>query len=347
MRKHIFFLFLFLQSGLCFCQNDSLFGNRTAIEKWLDSNAISALGIGYIEQGQIKEISVYGELEAGRPAPVNTIFNVASLTKPVTALVALTLVDAGEWSLDEPLSTWWTDPDIAADPRAKLLTTRHVLSHQTGLPNWRYKNKDGKLAFDFDPGARYQYSGEGFEYLRKALEKKFRKGLAELAAELIFIPLEMTDTRFYWDSTMDESRFAKWHDKDGKTYTTYKNASPNAADDLLTTVEDYSKFLLYIMNGAGLSEKLYEEMTSTQVRLSPRKYFGLGWWMDENVGEEGNALLHGGDDKGVHAIVIVLPKTKRALLIFTNSDTGTDAYIPTVVHYLGKTGEEIIYIETH
>jgi CubicO group peptidase (beta-lactamase class C family) len=324
-----------------------LFKDRNFTEKWLLQARVPALGIGYIKDGKVQETIVYGVLnKGGEPAPTDAIFNVASLTKPITALVALKLIDQGKLGLDEPLYRYWRDPDIANDARTKQITARYILSHRTGFPNWRRNNKDGKLAFDFDPGTKYQYSGEGFEYLRKALEAKFRKKLDQLAKELVFSPSGMNDTRFYWDSTMKEQRFAKWHDGSGNVYETYKNEQPNAADDLLTTVEDYSKFLAYVINGAGLSAKLYREMLSEQARVKANKYWGLGWWVDEDISGEGTAILHGGDDKGVHALAIMLPKSKQGLLIFTNSDNGTDVYIPIVLHYLGKTGQSIIDVET-
>jgi CubicO group peptidase (beta-lactamase class C family) len=322
-----------------------LFKDRVETERWLVKERVPALGIGYIEDGKIKQVTVYGRNEKGQVYSDQTIFNVASLTKPVTALVALKLVNAGKWDLDAPLYKYWTDPDIAGDPRSRKLTTRHILSHQTGFPNWRRKNPDGKLAFEFDPGTKYQYSGEGFEYLRKALEHKFNKPLELLAHEWIFKPLGMKDTRFYWDKQMDESRFAAWHRGDGTCYATYKNTSANGADDLLTTVEDYTRFILHIMNGAGVKEGLYREMISEQVRIKPRKYFGLGWWVDEDANGE-NALVHGGDDIGVHTIVFILPKSKRGLVIFTNCDNGINIYIPVIEHYLGEAGQKIIEIET-
>jgi CubicO group peptidase (beta-lactamase class C family) len=323
-----------------------LFKDKAVTEKWLAKNRIPTLGLGSIKDGKIEEVTVYGELAAGVPAPRNTIFNVASLTKPITALVALKLASEGKWNLNEPLYTYWLDPDIANDPRAKLLTTRHILSHQSGFPNWRGENHDRKLAFEFDPGTKYQYSGEGYEYLRMALEKKFHTTLDLLAGELIFRPLGMNDTRFFWDKTMDEKRFAPWHDGEGNLYKTYKNTEASAADDLLTTVEDYSKFMIHIMNGGGLSKELYAQMTANQVRIKNKKYFGLGWWVDE-INENGeNALVHGGDDKGVHTIAFILPKTKRGLVIFTNCDNGTDVYIPVILAYLGKTGQAIIDAET-
>jgi CubicO group peptidase (beta-lactamase class C family) len=325
---------------------DLVFKDRKETEKWLVKNRIPALGIGYIKDAKIQEVKVYGELEKGKPAPDNAIFNVASLTKPITTLVTLKLVNSGQWSLDEPVSNYWIDPDIADDPRTKKLTTRHILSHQTGFPNWRYKHADGKLSFEFEPGTTYQYSGEGFEYLRHAFEKKFGKTLDQLATELIFKPLQMHDTRFYWDTTMPEARFAKWHSGTGEVYKTFKNTSANAADDLLTTIEDYCKFMVYIMNGAGLSKDLYSQMITEQARIKQNRYFGLGWMVDENIRNGENAINHGGDDKGVHTIAFILPKSKEGLVIFTNCDNGTDIYIQTILFYLGQAGQGIIDVET-
>lgn len=323
-----------------------LFEDRAETEKWLKRLGVPALGIGYIQDGSIREVSVYGELEAGKSAPVGTIFNVASLTKPVTAVVALKLVNVGKWDLDTPLERYWTDPDLIDDPRSKKLTTRHVLSHQSGFPNWRYQHPDGKLAFEFDPGTGYQYSGEGFEYLRRALENKFNSTLDQLASALIFDSLQMNDTHYFWSKDIDESRFARWHDKSGEVYETHKNKSANAADDLLTTVEDYCRFLIHVMDGAGLSSELFEEMISDQTRVKHNQHFGLGWLVDENIGRDEFAITHGGDDKGVHTIVFILPKSRQGLVIFTNGDNGTETYIEVILHYLNDLGQGIIDVET-
>lgn len=323
----------------------SVFDNETEIEKWLKENKVPTLGIGIIENGKLQQVKVFGEISKGISAPYNTIFNVASLTKPVTALVALKLVSLGRWNLDEPIYKYWTDPDIANDPRNKKLTTRIVLSHQTGFPNWRYMNENKKLNFQFEPGTKYQYSGEGMEYLRKALEKKFNKSLQQLANELIFQPLKMTDTRYVWDKNMDTTRLAIGYDKDGKAYETVKNKTPNAADDLLTTIEDYGKFLVSVMNGDGLSKNVYEEMTKNQVASTKGKHFGLGFEI-YNLGNGEYALSHGGSDNGVQTIVFILPKAKQGLLIFTNSDTGGSVYETLIKHYLANNGQKIINIET-
>lgn len=325
---------------------DQLFINKSETERWLKQKHIPALGIGYIKEGKTQQISVFGELEANSPAPQNTIWNVASLTKPITALIALKLINAGKWNLDEPLYNYYIDPDIATDSNTKKLTTRIILSHQTGLPNWRGNSADGKLSFEFEPGTKYQYSGEGYEYLRKALEKKFHKSLGLLASELVFKPLKMNSTSFVWDKTIDSTRFAKWHKANGERYEIERNEINNGADNLLTTVEDYCKFLVHVLNGAGLSSPLYKEMIAPQSRINNYKHFGLGWWIDESINSNNDfALVHGGDDIGVHTIVFIVPKSKQALLIFTSCDNGTDAFADILLKFLGKEGEGILNVE--
>ena len=321
------------------------FENDSAIEQWLKENKVPTLGLGVIEAGKLQQIKVFGALENGSAAPYNTVFNVASLTKPVTAMVTLKLVSLGQWNLDEPIDAYWTDPDVAHDANSKILTTRHILSHQSGFTNWRGNNKDGKLYFEFMPGTKYQYSGEGFEYLRSALEEKFKKPLNQLASELIFTPLKMTDTQFVWDEEKYSSRYAFNADKEGNVYETVKRTNPNAADDLLTTIEDYGKFLVSVMNRDGLSENVYKDMIANQVVTKKGKHFGLGFEI-YNFKNGEYAISHGGADKGVQTIVFLFPRTKKGLLIFTNVDDGYKVYEPIISQYLGEQGQEIIAIET-
>ena len=207
-------------------------------------------------------------------------------------------------------------------------------------------NKSGKLDIQFKPGTKHQYSGEGFEYLRKALEKKFHKPLNQLAAELIFEPLQMTDTQFFWNAKTDESRFAIGYDTKGNAYETNKNKTANAADDLLTTIKDYGTFLCSVMNGDGLSKKVFDDMITPQVSKEKKnKYFGLGFEIYD-LENSTYALSHGGADQGVQTLVFLLPKTKQGLLIFTNVDDGYKVYKKLLLHYLGENGKKIIAIET-
>ncbi len=318
--------------------------NDEVAENLMREFNIPALGLGIIEDHELKQIRVSGEIKKNVPTPYNTCFNVASLTKPVTAMVALRLISLGKWKLDEPLSAYWTDPDIAHDPRHQKLTTRLILSHQTGFPNWRWMNADKKLNFLFDPGTKYQYSGEGFEYLRKALENRFGKTLDQLAQELIFTPLKMNDTNYIWDHNTDESRFAIGYNEKGEPYPLEKGKTANAADDLHTTVEDYGNFMVSVMKGSLLKPEVFQEMIGKQVKTRENKYFGLGFEIYD-LGNGEYALAHGGADLGTRCIAIVLPKSGKGILIFTNTDEGYKVYEKLVTHYLGVQGRKIAEIE--
>lgn len=321
-----------------------IFDNDSAIENWLKENNIKTLGLGIIENGKLKQVKVFGEISKESSAPYNTIFNVASLTKPITALTTLRLVSLGKWDLDEPIYHYFTDPDIANDPRNRKLTTRLILSHQTGFPNWRSDIENKRLQFLFDPGTKYGYSGEGYEYLRKALENKFKKPLQQLAEELIFQPLKMKDTDFVWTKNTDESRFAIGYDENGKPYEIVKNKTANAADDLHTTVEEYGNFLVNVLNGGNLNQRIYAEMLKKQVKTKEDKYFGLGFELYD-LGNGEITFSHGGSDFGTQCITFLFPKTKDGLLIFTNSTCGYKIFNPLLIHYLGEKGKKLIDIE--
>ena len=308
------------------------------IEQLLKDNKVPALGIGIIENGALTKIEVYGTLDKLTTAPYNTIFKVASLTKPVVAITTLKLIDKGLIDLDEPLYKYWVDPDIKNDPRYKGLTPKIILTHQSGFPNWRWMNEGSKLGFQFDPGTKYQYSGEGFEYLRKAIENKLGKSLEELAQELLFDPLNMVDTHFWWNAQMDKKRYAQNFDKQGKQIETKKYYEANAAANLLTTIEDYGKLLVHVINGAGLSKDLYQEMISQQVKLRENDYFGLGWEILTEFSNDEFALIHTGKDPGVSTLAIWFPNSKNGYLVFLNGDNVDKIYeeLLTKRLYLGK-----------
>lgn len=311
-----------------------------AVAAWLEANNVPALGVGIIRDGALRQVRVYGELRKGHPAPHDTIFNVASLTKPIVSMLTLRLVSAGKWNLDEPLAKYWVDPDVAEDPRHERLTTRHVLRHQTGFPNWRSSNANGKLAFEFEPGSRVQYSGEGFEYLRVALERRFDRSLAELSHEILLGPLRMTDTHHAWNEHVDETRFARWHDANAKNVSTaHRITAVNAADNLLTTVEDYGRFAASVISGNGLSPAVAEQMVSRHAKIKDNLYMGLGWEVHTDFSTGESALIHTGSDEGVHALVILLPRSRQGLVVMTNSDGGFKLYERLVLEAFDLGGE--------
>jgi CubicO group peptidase (beta-lactamase class C family) len=298
-----------------------------AILAWMQEDHVPTVGIGILQKGKVQQVKVFGNLKAHSPAPENTLFNMASLTKPIVSVLTLRLISQGKWQLDEPLYHYWTDPDVAADSRHEKLTTRHVLSHQSGLPNWRGHEPGGKLAFAFEPGTQAKYSGEGFEYLRQALERKFKIPIERLAATYVFKPCGMTDTRFYWDDRMDGSRYADRHHADGTPYPTETWGTANAANLLLATVKDYGQFGVAVMKGAGLSKEVYAETVKAQYPpKNGENAMSLGWRLVNGLSNGEYALVHTGRNPGVNTIIILLPKSQRGMIVFTNGDNGANVY---------------------
>ena len=338
----ISFLIIFAFSDIQAQKNENvIIDYQVKVQSWLAAYKVPAVGIGIINDGVIRQISVFGDLEKNAPAPYNAIFQVASLTKPVTAMLTLKLVSTGQWHLDEPLYKYWTDPDVINDKRHLMLTTRHVLTHQTGFDNWRWNNPSEKLTFNFDPGARFKYSGEGFEYLKRALENKFNMSLDNLADSILFKPLDMHDTWYTWNKNIDTSRYAVPHETIGKVFEIPKNPVPFASDFLKTTIEDYCIFSITFMNGAGLSEDVYKDMIRPQSTISKYESYGLGWGIMKDLSNGEFALIHGGDDAGSHTIVILLPMSKRGLVVFTNGENGVEVIKKVIIESFAL-GQEIV-----
>ncbi|WP_416306535.1 serine hydrolase [Neptunicella sp. SCSIO 80796] len=303
----------------------------------LNKTHVPALGIGIIESGQVKSTRVYGKLDENSPAPLDTLFKVASLTKPIVTLVTLKLVNAGKLSLDEQLSQYWTDPDLLDDKNAALLTPRIILMHQTGFPNWRWMSDSKKLSFNFVPGQGYGYSGEGFEYLRRALEAKFATTLEKLADKLVLQPAGMINTHFWWDENLNEALYAKNVDEQGNLYPLDKYYKPNAAANLITTIGDYSRFMQYVLNQQQVMPEIYHAMIDKGYKLGEHHYFGLGWEIFDGFSTNDYAVMHTGKDPGVNTLAVFFPETDSAYVLFMNGDNAAPVFehmLPQL--YLGK-----------
>lgn len=316
--------------------------DKQILDEWLTASKVPAIAIAIIENGKLKTIQVQGKISETQKAKPSTIFDVASLTKTITTLVILKLVENKSWDLNEPLYHYWIDPDVKNDTLHRKLTTKHVLSHRTGFKNWRWLNEDKKLAFDFEPGQKFQYSGEGFEYLRKALESKFKMSLEKLSDSLIFKPNHMKNSYLTWNDKIEEAQFAGTHDKEGKPYNYEKSYQVNAADNLLTTIEDLSKLCINILNQKTLTKEVYKEMIKPHSIVREGINFGLGWIVFEDLPNDEYALFNAGSDTGVNALIVLLPKSKRGLVVMTNGDNGRGLAMKAIGETLGEAGKEIL-----
>lgn len=270
------------------------------------------------------------------PVDADTVFASASLSKPVFAYIVLQVVDAGFFSLDTPLASLAPDV-IVDDPRAAVITARHVLSHTSGLPNWRGKNP---LKTSIEPGERFSYSGEGFTWLQKAVEAATGEQLEVLANRLVFRPLRMTRSSFVWQPVFDLN-FADGHDGLGTPVSGKKGIVAQAAFSLQTTPADYARFMNAVLVGARLKPATARLWLTPQVRLRQRCYvchaaelpeqdqriaWGLGWGLEPDRG----TFFHWGDNGRFKTFAIGSVKGRSALVIFTNGANGM-AVIPDIV----------------
>ena len=168
------------------------------IETYQKYHNIPGVSLALIKDGKLVYHKTYGVKNTftGEKVDSNTLFEAASVTKPVFSFAVQRLAERGMIDLDKPLYLYLPYPDIAYDERYKLITARHVLTHRTGFPNWRWMNNDGKLDIQFTPGTSYNYSGEGFEYLKMVVEKITGKKVEQVLKEEVLDPVGLYHTFF-------------------------------------------------------------------------------------------------------------------------------------------------------
>src|SRR3954468_3894286 len=159
-----------LRSQVSACIPDSGRSLRQRLPALMDSAMIPGLALALIDGDKIVWRGGFGspDSKSGKVSADRTVFEAASLSKPVVAYAGLKLVDAGQLDLDRPLVRYTAYTDFHGDTLGNLVTARMVLSHTSGLQNER--TGSDSLRFSFTLGARFQYSGEGFALLGKAIE---------------------------------------------------------------------------------------------------------------------------------------------------------------------------------
>jgi CubicO group peptidase (beta-lactamase class C family) len=326
MKRHklcVFFLTLFTFLFLSHCKQQNL---GTILEKeiprLMEKADIPGLSMAVIQNGEIFWSGAFGvrSRETNEPLDKNTIFEAASLTKTITAVAALKLVERGELDLDRALAEYLPYPKLAGDERYKKITVRHVLTHTTGLPNWGNE-------LIREPGKLYGYSGEGFLYLGRTIEKISGMSLEEFAKKEIFEPLGMSRTSYVWNDLYAESG-AAGHDRHGFANQKRKRTEPNGGASLLTTALDYATYLCSIMNDQVLEPKTIDLMLTPHVRATRRREprdeldehisWGFGWGIQS--GNTENGFWHWGDNGDLRAYTVSYRERKQGLVFFANSE---------------------------
>ncbi len=322
-KLSLIFLLSFILLVLPFCKAQDLGSTlEKEIPKLMEMANIPGMSIAVIRDGKIFWSGAFGlrNRETKEPVDENTVFEAASLTKTVTAAAALKLVERGELDLDKTLAEYLPYPRLAGDERYKKITVRHVLTHTTGLPNWGNK-------LIREPGELYGYSGEGFLYLGRTIEKITGLSLEEFAKKEIFQPLGMSRTSYIWNDIYAEN-ISAGHDRHGFASQRGRRTEPNGGASLLTTALDYATFLCSIMDNQVLEQKTICMMLTPHVRVTKRGEpkdaldehvsWGFGWGIQS--GNKENGFWHWGDNGELRAFTVSYRERKEGLAFFANSE---------------------------
>ena len=289
---------------------------------------IPGVSLAIVKEGKLIYYNTYGVRNTftGEKVDENTLFEAASITKPVFAFAVQRLAERGIIDLDKPLYQYLPYKDIEYDDRYKLITAKHVLTHRTGFPNWRSMNPDNKLDLKFTPGTKYNYSGEGFEYLKIVVEKITGKKVAQVLQEEVIQPMGLYHTFFSANDSLKQMK-AEGH---FNMFPSSKGMpdQPGMAYSMHTEAKIFTNFMLYLLKQKGLSESTYKTMLSkqseypvdsTEEKPSSPAYMGMSLEVRETP--FGISFGHGGNNGDFKCRFEMFKDLKMGYVVFTNSNT--------------------------
>lgn len=343
------------------------------VNRLMDTASVTGLGLSVFNNNKVIYQKAFGLQRADTKdqLQLNDIFYGASFSKAVFAVLVMKLVEEGVIDLDTPIQSYLNKPlpdytftkswkgyqDLKDDKRYELITPRMCLTHSTGFPNWRFLTSegydpDGKLYLQFNPGERYNYSGEGLSLLQFVLEEITGQGLEEMAQERIFKPLGMDRTSYiYVMRERFKNQYVFGHDSKQNLIPFDQADEAGAAGSLGTSLEDYSKFFTAILEEQLLEKNTYNEMFKTQILIHSKQQFGpnalvqtqenkdinlgygLGWGVFDTP--YGKGVFKEGHAEGYQHYSILFPETNSGILIMTNSNNGESIFKELLEEVIG------------
>ena len=315
-----------------------------ALVREIETTRAGNVGLALIGDG-----SVHGEhmSSVGEPVDRDTVFQVASLSKWITAWGVMALVEQGRLDLDAPVSrylTRWALPETGFDNDG--VTVRRLLSHTAGLtdglgyagfaPGSQAQTLEASLtqAADASPGAsgrvqvghppgqRFKYSGGGYTLLQLLIEEVSGGTFEVYMQRAVFEPLGMNHSTFVWDETRG-FKLAPSFDVDSKP-TPYLRFTSLAATSLYTTVGDMTTFLQAHLRGARgepvgrgvLTAHALKQMQEPHASQFGQEIWGLGTMLYAPNGAGAFVVGHdGNNDPAINTAVRLNPATGNGIVI--------------------------------
>lgn len=345
IHRLLFILFFFTVSAACAQEKvHTLYGDSIShhdlsngIKEIMETHEVPALSIAIINENELVYHNALGVTNIDTKIPVDnqSIFEAASLSKPIFAYFVLKMVEKGEIDLDQPLYQYLPHPGFlpAYEEDAKLITARMVLAHQTGMPNHA---NDEKMKLAFKPGTGFQYSGEAYQYLAAVIGTQnnvgWKTGLNTLFQEEVTEPLEMPHSSFIWDDYIAKHKVFG-HDEENGAPTAnsprpgyWDGTTFNAYSSLHSEAKEYAQFVLAMLKEEGLKHETFEEMLKEQTHFKDdnplKKQIGqTGWGLGfaQKRTSEMTMHMHTGNNHDFQAYVMFVPERKYGIVVFTNS----------------------------
>lgn len=301
---------------------------------------VPGVSIAVIRKGKLEWAKGYGVAGPdGAPVTPQTLFQAASISKPVTAMAALKMVEAGQLDLDADINTLLSSWRLPPGPDKRSATLRQLLSHTagttvSGFPGYAAGTQaptllqllDGKapantgpVRIEGTPGDAWNYSGGGYAVIQQAMIDRSGRPFDALVEDTVLKPLGMTNSSFAQPlAAALLARAAAPHDGQGKPYAGGPYTYPElAAAGMWTTPSDLAKFALAIQGGGA--PVLSPTMQQTMLRPVMNGY-ALGLNIDGKAPR--HAFGHGGSNMGYQNILYAYVEKGDGVIVMTNGDAG-------------------------
>lgn len=286
----------------------------TRMQKLVDEHRAAGVVSLVAYKGKVVHFSAVGQadVEGDRPMTTDSMFAIASMTKPITGAALMILVDEGKLSLDDPVAKYipeFKNATVGDKPLARDVTLRDLATHTSGLGG--EQRNEGTLAetavmlarrpLSFQPGEKWQYS-PGLSVCGRVVEIVSGQPFEKFLAERIFQPLQMNDTTFF-PSPEQQPRIARLYQpgEDGQSLKADHHwlldlsatTSPNPSGGLFSTADDLVRFCQMTLNGGELdgqrilSKNAVAELTKIHTGdlttgFTPGNGWGIGWCVVRN-----------------------------------------------------------------
>ena len=304
---------------------------------------VPGVSVAVIRDGEIEWARGYGmaDVESGRPVTPETLFQAASISKPVAALAALRLVQDGRIGLDDDVNTALTSWQVPANEftEGAPVTLRRLLSHSAGttvhgFPGYARDVEqpstvdvlDGNgntdpVRVDVEPGTLYRYSGGGYTVMQLLVADLHGKTFPEVMAETVLGPIGMS--RSTYEQPLPESRWeeaATGYRADGSPVEGGWHVYPEMAPaGLWTTPSDLARYAIEVQHArVGESDAVITQATAEEMLRPVLSNHGLG----PGIGNDGSTFGHGGANEGFRCNLVAALDGSWGMVVMTNGDAG-------------------------